>query len=119
MAAPKTQGNVHWLMVSPMAFEIITTALKTTSIRNRRLEKLHGMIADYLDRGAPFSPCDVKAFSELHPFEGDIRIHIRLNAGTDEKLRELKQQLSNLTQLPVGVRDAVVFCCCAITHEHV
>lgn len=108
------QTVVHELLVSEEAFSVIAEAIRILSVKTLKFQKLRDVVKHCLDSNPTFSSDAASLYVEDMPFDGRVRIYLRLDHQANGRLEQLRSDLCERIGDHCGVREAVVFSAFAI-----
>lgn len=108
------QTVVHELLVSEEAFSVIAEAIRILSVKTLKFQKLRDVVAYCLETIPTFSAEAAQLYVEDMPFDGRVRIYLRLDNESNGRLDQLRNELCSRIGDHCGVREAVVFSAFAI-----
>ena len=109
------QTVVHELLVSEEAFAIIAEAIRVLSIETLKYQKLRDVVTHCLERLPAFTDEAAALYEEHLPFDGRVRIYLRLDQPSNLKFDRLRIALCERIGDHCGVREAVIFCAFAVS----
>ena len=109
------QTVVHELLVSEDAFAIIAEAIRVLSIKTLKFQKLRDVVTHCLERLPTFTDEAASLYEEHFPFDGRVRIYLRLDQASNLKFEALRTALCERIGDHCGVREAVIFCAYAVS----
>lgn len=109
------QTVVHELLVSEEAFAIIAEAIRVLSIETLKFQKLRDVVTHCLERLPAFTDEAAALYEEHLPFDGRVRIYLRLDQPSNLKFDRLRIALCERIGDHCGGREAVIFCAFAVS----
>ena len=84
------QTVVHELLVSEEAFAIIAEAIRVLSIETLKFQKLRDVVSHCLEQLPAFTDEAAALYEEHLPFDGRVRIYLRLDQPSNLKFDRLR-----------------------------
>jgi len=107
---------VHQLNVNDKALDLMIDAIAVLSRRERSFATLKDVVIEFLSQDLGQSGTHLTEFAGLLPLAGVNRVYLRLPSDNSAELDQLKVLLGTHTGKFCSVREAVCFCCVAITY---
>ncbi|MBA4228724.1 MAG: hypothetical protein C0456_19145 [Hyphomonas sp.] len=105
---------VHELMLSNQAFVLLADAIRELSLQKGKLQRLKDVVAEGLRVNLPANEKSAAALKAYEPFDGTIRVYLRLTTRTNAELDRIKNDLNKPANNQFGVRETLVFLCLMI-----
>ena len=98
-------------------FAIIADAIRALTIERLKFQRLKDVIIEAINKPPQPSSEQVELFKAQLPFDGHVRIYLRLSGPLNAKLDAIKTELAKQIGDSCGVRETVIFCALAIAQR--